>query len=219
MQSHRLKSQYEHKKLEIKRRMKEFQDFGKKASKEDLFAEVAYCICTPQTDYEACQAAIDELCQKKLLFSVDEDIISFFLRKNGVRFHNVKARRIAQARAKLYASDCTDPILKLVGELLQMDQRKARDCLYEMWIPGVGMKECSHFLRNIGHGENLAILDRHILGKLESHGVINQQPKKLTPRNYQVIEEKMTAWSNEIGIPLGELDLLLWSEETREIFK
>lgn len=219
MQSDQLKSQYEQKKLDIKHRMKEFRDLGQKASKDDLFAGVAYCICTPQTPFEGCQEAVKQLQENKLLFSGDEDVIAFFLKRNRVRFHNVKGKRIVQARAKLNDNGCPNPILKLVRELLAMPQRQARDHLYEIRIPGLGMKECSHFLRNIGHGENLAILDRHILGKLESHGVINQQPKTLTPRSYQIIEEKMSAWSNEIRIPLGELDLLLWSEETGEIFK
>jgi len=219
MQSEQLKSQYERKKLDIGRRMKEFRDFGQNASKDDLFAEVAYCICTPQTPFEGCQRAVKQLQENKLLFSGDEDVIAFFLHRNRVRFHNVKGKRIAQARAKLYENGCPNPILKLVRELLSMPERQARDHLYEVWIPGLGMKECSHFLRNIGHGENLAILDRHILWKLESHGVINQQPKTLSAKNYQIIEQEMSAWSNKIGIPLGELDLLLWSEETGEIFK
>ncbi|MBI4332214.1 MAG: DNA lyase [Chloroflexi bacterium] len=199
--------------------MKEFQNFGQKANNDELFAEVAYCICTPMNPFEGCQSAITKLQENKLLFSGDRDVIAPFLLRNRVRFHNVKAGRITEARAKLYEKGCPNPILGLVKDILSMPQRQARNRLYEIGVPGLGMKESSHFLRNIGHGDDLAILDRHILGKLVEHGVIDQEPKTLTLGSYQSIEEKMTVWSNEIGIPLGELDLLLWSEETGKIFK
>jgi N-glycosylase/DNA lyase len=214
-----LRRQYEVKKLEIKRRIEEFRRFGRQSSKEDLFAEVAYCICTPQTNFPKCQAAMQQLQQNKLLFSGGEDVVSFFLKKNGVRFHNNKGKYIIAARAKLYDNGCQYEIKGLVANLLSMPQRNAREYLRQIKIPGLGMKESSHFLRNVGHGDELALLDRHILRKLQEFGVIRQAPKTLTSTKYETIEENMGKWAKEVGIPLGELDLLLWSEETGEIFK
>jgi len=81
------------------------------------------------------------------------------------------------------------------------------------------MKEATHFLRNIGLGKDLAILDRHILKNLNYYGVINELPKTLTKKKYLEIEDKMKKFSEEIKIPIDELDLLFWSEETGKIFK
>ncbi|MCP8310628.1 MAG: hypothetical protein L6N94_03925, partial [Candidatus Methylarchaceae archaeon HK01M] len=86
-------------------------------------------------------------------------------------------------------------------------------------VMGMGMKEASHFLRNIGLGEGLAILDRHILKNLRDYDVINQIPKSITKKVYIDIEDKMREFSKRIDIPMDELDLLFWSEETGMIFK
>jgi len=86
-------------------------------------------------------------------------------------------------------------------------------------IKGIGYKEASHFLRNIGLGEDLAILDRHILKNLKLLGVIEKIPKSLSRKKYFEIEGKMYEFAKEIQIPIGCLDLLLWYKQTGEIFK
>jgi len=83
----------------------------------------------------------------------------------------------------------------------------------------MGYKEASHFLRNIGLGKDMAILDRHILKNLKAFGVINDIPRALSRKKYLEIEEKMRKFSHEIGIPISHLDLLFWSRQTGEIFK
>ena len=85
-------------------------------------------------------------------------------------------------------------------------------------VRGLGWKEASHFLRNIGY-RNLAILDRHILRNLKRHGVIRAIPASLTPKRYRAIEQSFLKFGNAIGIPMDELDLLFWSRETGEIRK
>jgi N-glycosylase/DNA lyase len=83
----------------------------------------------------------------------------------------------------------------------------------------MGYKEASHFLRNIGFADDLAILDRHILKNLKIFGIIEEIPKSLSKKKYLEIEEKMRNLANEVNIPLSHLDLLFWSKETGEIFK
>ena len=83
----------------------------------------------------------------------------------------------------------------------------------------MGYKEASHFLRNIGLGEDLAILDRHILKNLKFTGVIKDIPKAMTKEQYFNIENKMKKLSQRSKIPLGHLDLVMWYKEAGEIFK
>lgn len=83
----------------------------------------------------------------------------------------------------------------------------------------MGYKEASHFLRNIGFGENLAILDRHILKNLVLLGVIESIPKGIIKNKYLEIEEKMAKLSKKIDVPMSHLDIVLWYKETGEIFK
>ncbi len=86
-------------------------------------------------------------------------------------------------------------------------------------VKGIGYKEASHFLRNIGFGKQIAILDRHILKNLKLYGVIGDIPKMLSRKKYFEIEKKMMDFSKEIEIPMSHLDLLFWYKETGEIFK
>ena len=85
-------------------------------------------------------------------------------------------------------------------------------------INGIGMKESSHFLRNIGYTE-LAILDRHILKNLVKLHFYDKLPNILCKIQYLMVEEKFKEFSNTLDVPIDELDLLLWSNETGEIRK
>jgi N-glycosylase/DNA lyase len=86
-------------------------------------------------------------------------------------------------------------------------------------VKGLGYKESTHFLRNIGRNDGLAILDRHILRNLVKYRVIRSIPRSLTRKRYLALEEKFQQFSDEIGIPLDELDLVFWSQETGRILK
>ena len=86
-------------------------------------------------------------------------------------------------------------------------------------IRGLGYKEASHFLRNIGLGEDIAILDRHILRNLAMIGLIEDTPNSMSRKKYLQIEGEMAEFAKQIRIPLSHLDLLFWYKETGEIFK
>ena len=74
-------------------------------------------------------------------------------------------------------------------------------------------------LRNLGFGENIAILDRHILKNLKELNVIEEIPKSISEKKYYEIEEKMREYSKFSKIKMDELDLVLWYKQTGEIFK
>jgi N-glycosylase/DNA lyase len=86
-------------------------------------------------------------------------------------------------------------------------------------VKGIGYKEATHFLRNVGLNEGLAILDRHILKNLKKHGAIRSLPRTLTKKKYLSLERRFQQFAEDIGIPIDELDLLFWSNETGEILK
>ena len=98
------------------------------------------------------------------------------------------------------------------------DPIQARDWLVSN-VKGMGYKEASHFLRNIGFGEDIAILDRHILKNLAKAGVIKEVSKSISKKTYFEIEDKMKKFSKNIRIPLSHLDLALWYKEAGEVFK
>ena len=84
-------------------------------------------------------------------------------------------------------------------------------------IKGLGYKEASHFLRNIGH-ENFAIIDFHIIDLLVRYNLV-LRPKYLTLAKYFEIENLLRKIAKKSDLTLAELDLYLWYMETGKILK
>ena len=193
--------------------MEEFKGIWDKCTKEELFAELVYCIITPMARGNMCCIAVDTMVRTGVLFTGTKDQIK--ARLIGARFINKKSAYIVEAREKFLrdGSMCLKSILSAID-----DDQEAREWLVNN-VKGIGHKEGSHFLRNIGFTHDLAILDRHILKNLHSLGVIEEPPDTLSRRRYLDIEKRMREFSGAVQIPMGHLDLLLWCKETGEILK
>jgi N-glycosylase/DNA lyase len=85
-------------------------------------------------------------------------------------------------------------------------------------IKGLGYKESSHFLRNVGL-RGYAILDKHILRSLAEVGVIDSPAPPATRARYLATEERLRRFARDARIDFDELDLVLWSMKTGEILK
>jgi N-glycosylase/DNA lyase len=85
-------------------------------------------------------------------------------------------------------------------------------------VKGLGYKEASHFLRNIGF-KGYGILDKHIVRSLHELKVIDSPKPPASRGKYLDAEEKMRRFAERAGINFDELDLLLWSMKTGEILK
>ncbi len=200
-------------KEKIDARLADFRRIWSEGSDRDLFAELAFCILTPQSRARTCWPAVERLRGCDLLFAGSSDEILEKL--SNVRFKERKASYIVAARNQF----TRDGRLRVRSVLEGFESPFAlREWLVEN-VMGLGYKEAGHFLRNVGLGEDLAILDRHILKNLVLLGVIDEVPASLTKKRYLEIERRMIEFSKKTGIPMGHLDLLLWSKETGEIFK
>lgn len=208
-----LRVEFESKKDAILARLEEFRELGRRAD-EDLFQELCFCFLAIQTKARAADAAVRGLADGGLLWGGDRATIARYLR-HRVRFHNHKAAFIVQARERFFPPG---------GPTLRFDlNRDSAPHQTRSWltreVDGLGPKEASHFLRNIGRGENLAILDRHVLRNLVRHRVIGRVPRSLTSRRYLDIEVRVARFADFLGISVAALDLVFWSRETGEIFK
>ena len=205
-----LKELYDPIKGQIDARLEEFRQIWEKASDEELFTELVFCLLTPQSKAKTCWKAVQRLNRKCMIAKgepcqIQEELF-------GVRFNRRKAEYICLAK-KTFSSRSLRTTLNEFNSPFE-----SREWLVEN-VLGLGYKEASHFLRNIGLGEDLAILDRHILKNLVLLGVIKEVPSNLSRKTYLEIERKMTEFSKEAGILMGKLDLLLWYKEAGEVFK
>jgi N-glycosylase/DNA lyase len=203
---------WEKKRPEIESRLSDFKVVGQSGEKR-IFEELCFCLLTPQSSALAADRAIRHLIHTKLLYDGTPQQITPIISGAGIRFGDNKGRYIVQAREKLMGEGA---ILSL-PDLLVDDPKKARENVVEN-IKGLGYKESSHFLRNIGY-EGLAILDRHILRTLCEACVIDCYPATISKKTYMELEEKLEEYARSLGIPLDALDMVMWSGKTGRVFK
>ena len=207
-----LQALYQERKEAIQKRLAEFRQVMQWKD-EEVFAELCFCLLTPQSSAKVCWDAVTALKQRTLLLKGLPAEIEPYLR--SVRFSDSKAKYMVEARNQ-FSRDGTLQLKSRISSFY--NPFELREWLVEN-VKGLGYKEASHFLRNIGLGEGFAILDRHILRNLNRLGVIIEIPTTITKKRYLEIEEKLRRFSTEIRIPMADLDLLFWSKETGWIFK
>ncbi|WP_022670364.1 N-glycosylase/DNA lyase [Hippea alviniae] len=203
---------YKQLKSQIETRLKEFRSTYKKSDLE-IFKELLFCILTPQSKAEKAWQIIKDLEKENLILETPQDILEEKLK--NVRFRFNKTKYIKEAQDRFVKGKRI--ILKEIIEQFN-DEKEIRRWLINN-VKGLGMKEASHFLRNIGKGENLSILDRHILRALKELEIIDEIPKTLTSKRYEDIELKMKKFADEINMSLSHLDFVLWQIQTGRIFK
>jgi len=187
---------------------KRMQEFAKKRkSNKDIFSELCFCILTANYSAEGgirIQKALGTGHE-----TLDERSLAARLRELGHRFPNMRAKFIYRAREHKGI---------LQGKLHTCNSSDMREWLSSN-VLGLGYKEASHFLRNIGITD-LAIIDFHIIDLLVKSGMIEKpRNKTLSKKRYLEIEEVLRGIAEKAGMSLAELDLYLWHMETGKVLK
>ncbi len=172
----------------------------------DIFSELCFCILTANYTAEGgirVQKQIgDGFC------TCTEGELAAKLKSLGYRFPNTRAKYIVEARKHLAA----------LGKIAKLKGETARIWLVEN-VKGLGYKEASHFLRNIGH-EDVAIIDFHIIDLLVRYGLIDKpKTRSLSKKRYLEIENTLALVAKKANLTLGKLDLYLWFMETGKVLK
>ncbi|MBD3260007.1 N-glycosylase/DNA lyase [Candidatus Woesearchaeota archaeon] len=189
----------------IDRRIREFKQIKDKQNNKQLFQELCFCILAANFNAER---GIEM--QKKIgngFLTLTEKQLANKLKELGYRFPNIRAKYIVEAREH-----------KQINRIINKhdDEHELRQYFIQN-VKGLGMKEASHFLRNIGYN-NSAIIDFHIVDILVKHNLI-KRPKTMTKDHYLQIEDKLRTIAEKAKLSLAELDLYLWFQETGKILK
>ena len=185
---------------QVKKRIEEFKETG--CNEKRIKSELCFCLLTANYDAEKAIRI-----QKKVnndFFVLSLKSLAKRLKDLGYRYPNKRSEYIVACRK------CS------VIEQLALPEKELREWLVKN-IKGLGFKESSHFMRNIGF-EDVAIIDFHILDLLERYGII-KRPKTLTGIKYLEIESVLGELAQRCSITLAELDLYLWYLETGKILK
>ncbi len=171
-----------------------------------IFKELCFCIMTANCSAAKCIEVHETIGEDFL--TVSEIGLANKFKELGYRFPNVRSSFIIEARKKMYH---LENVIKSANNGNQL-----RDWIVKN-IKGIGYKEASHFLRNIGFNE-YAIIDFHIIDLLAKHNIV-EKPKTMIKTKYLEIEEILKNIGNKLKLNIGELDLYLWYLETGKILK
>lgn len=197
---------YDERKGAIQTRLLDFS----RVPPSEYFYELVYCLMTPQSSAVHADIVVGILRGRRFLETGFDPESILRTKEHYIRFHRNKAKYLLETRQSLEA----------IRAALSNGQssESVREWLVKN-VKGLGYKEATHFLRNIGRNDGLAILDRHILRNLHRYGALRRMPTSMSKKQYCSIEKRFKKFSAMIGIPLDELDLLFWSMETGEIRK
>jgi N-glycosylase/DNA lyase len=200
---------------EIKNRLSEFDEVWRKGSDARLWEELAFCIFTAGASARMGLNSVDAI-RSLLLDGEPEEMTQALKRAGAHRFPVARPRYIVTTRSYLRVNFGMKLRRRLRGF---SDPLERRDWLaQEKQIKGLGYKEASHFLRNIGI-KGHAILDKHVMRCLAEVGVVDSAKPPSTRKQYLDVEEKFLRFAKDVRINSDELDLVLWSMKTGEILK
>ena len=200
---------------DIKKRLGEFQEVWRHGSDARLWEELVYCIFTAGASARMGLNAIDAV--RSLLLDGEPEEMTQVLREAGAhRFPVARPRYIVTTRNYFRVN-----FGMALRERLRSfsDPFERRDWLaQEKQIKGLGYKESSHFLRNVGI-KGHAILDKHVMRCLAEMNIVDTARPPANRKNYLEVEQEFRRFARQIKVDFDELDLVLWSIKTGEILK
>lgn len=219
MEPGEIQEAYSERENQIRDRLEKFREL-RDADDTRLFKELVFVILTSQSNAKNCWEATEKLDELSLLEKGSRAEIAEVLKRYDIQYEENKAEYIVRNRENL-----SQPTLKdTSGELKLRDRidsealEKTREQLVEQ-LQGIGWKGASHFLRNIGYGDDFAILSGYIMKKLHKLDLVESPEPPQGKEEYLEVEKKLQELADKLEIDIQELDLLLWSMETGEIFK
>jgi N-glycosylase/DNA lyase len=199
-----------YKKIEplARKRLNEFKDL-KNSSHEKLLEELTFCVFAANSSAKMGILSTDLL--KDVLHEGSLEDIQKAVHKK-VRFYNVRSKYLHFNREFINENHGSlKELIKGIEDPLELRLYIKNN------LKGFGMKESSHFLRNIGFS-GFAIIDKHVLFVLEELGVRSKTPPK-NALEYLEIEKQIIDFANSHGLDVDVLDLAFWSYRTGEIIK
>jgi N-glycosylase/DNA lyase len=198
---------------QIRERLSEFEQVWREGSDHRLWEEMVFCFFTGGCSAMMGIRSIEAI--RPLLQTGSQPEIATAL--SGVhRYPNARARYVIASRTFLQEHCNLELRKKLDGFECHLERR---DWLVkEKGIKGLGYKEASHFLRNIGF-KGYAILDKHVLKCLAELKIIDSPKPPNTRSRYLRVEDKLRDLTERTKIDFDEMDLVLWSMKTGQILK
>ncbi len=219
METAEIEEAYQERRNEIQERLEEFQKLRDEGDPR-LFRELVFVILTSRSAAKKSWEAAEKLEELGLLENGSRKEIAEVLENHGIQYERDKAGYIVSNRESLSQPTLRDTSgeLKLSSRIDPGNLEKTREQLVDS-LQGVGWKGASHFLRNIGYGGDFAITSAYIMNNLHQLEMVESPEPPSGKEEYLKFEREFRKLSQQLGIGVQELDLLLWSMETGEVFR
>lgn len=166
--------------------------FAIKKEWSEIFYDLCFAICAPQTKFVNNRKVVDTLMSKDF-YNKDIDYLELRQIVKLVRF-------LRKADYLLYAKTIFINLKDIIDSNL-LEQEKRIKLIKE--VKGLGWKASSHFLRNLG-AKDLSIIDTHII-KFMKWG---EAPKN--GKQYLLMEEEFRQIAKENSLSVAGLDAYIW---------
>ena len=190
-------------------------------TEDDLWRELVACILGSRVRFEVAHSAVERM-ERKCLFCesrrsslferYEQDIVRVLSEVEGTGaqsrypFFRIRANQIRCAAESLYG--CRGTIRAFLEN--SRDIRDARRRLASE-LSGLGPKQASLFLRNIGYATEVAVLDVHVLTYMSWVGLTKKPIKSVsTVRKYEMLENAFIEHAYSFGHTPDRFDLAIW---------
>jgi len=195
-------------------------DVGPRDHEErSLWWELSCCLLSSQVPFDLAVAAADRIDTEGLLWtqtgcaaSFANDIEALLRypfevdgRMRHYRFPTSRGRQLAETHSRV--TSCFGSLGGLLSRYA--DANDARQWLVAH-SPGIGPKQASMFLRNIGHSYDLAVLDRHVATYMSALGI--EMPGRIASglTGYMRREQALRSHAKDLGLSVGLMDWAIW---------
>ncbi|MBW2965475.1 hypothetical protein KY342_00055 [Candidatus Woesearchaeota archaeon] len=180
-----------------KKMIKDFLSKTNNKSDKYVLGELYFCLLTPRSKAVRCRKIVNEMKSKNLLFNPNKGNIKKLMSKFGYALTNKSEYIIIASK-----------------NFNEIKNNLTREWL-EKNVKGLGMKESSHFLRNVGY-KGLGIIDVHVQRFLKKVGLFDREVGAVTKKQYLELEKKFFDLSKKLKIPSEELDIAIWLYQSGE---
>ncbi len=186
-----------------------------------LWRELVACILGSRVRFEAAHSAVKRMERRRLFCEhrrssrfqqYEQDVMDALSEReahdesNRYPFYRIRANQIRRAAEQLCKSKYT------LRSFLEgsPDIRVARRRL-ALEVSGLGPKQASLFLRNIGYAAHLAVLDIHVLTYMYWVGLTETPIRSVsTVRKYEALEDAFIEHAYLFGYAPDRFDIAVW---------
>ena len=197
----------------------------KNKSESELWHELCFCILSANVNYDLAKSTLNHLVkhnflnpdwfvfaensQKKIETEFEKSVYLPKKKDNTLRKYRYPKKRSEQIiKAGIFLYKKNNGIKDILSKF--DNPVDSREFLVSN-ISGIGIKEASHYLRNIGYCNSLAIIDVHVLAFLENILLTKfRKNKSLSDKMYLFLEKILVNFSKFHNLTLSILDMAIW---------